>query len=212
MSRCVIISASPQYDIEFLKSQVNKDDYVICADMGYEIAVKSNITPDLIVGDFDSLKIPLPNNIEIIRLNTHKDDTDTISCIKEAVKRGFKEIVIFCATGGRIDHTFSNLSSLLYMKQQGVEGKILTPYEEITILLKGSYTFKNKENTVFSLFPFGCEKVNVSYSGVEYILDNYDLESYFPLGISNVFNKNQSQITINSGTALLIINKFFKNN
>ncbi len=56
-SRCVIISASPELDSEFLKTKINSDDYIICADGGADKLIPIGIVPDLIIGDFDSSDI-----------------------------------------------------------------------------------------------------------------------------------------------------------
>ena len=32
---------------------ITKNDFIICADKGYEFALKNKITPNIIVGDFD---------------------------------------------------------------------------------------------------------------------------------------------------------------
>lgn len=52
--RCVIISGSPDTDVNFIKEQVLPDDYIICADKGCEYALLSGIVPNLVVSDFDS--------------------------------------------------------------------------------------------------------------------------------------------------------------
>ena len=54
---CMIIGAAP-VDRRVFKEFDPRHYYVICADAGYETAVKAGVTPDLIVGDFDSAKKP----------------------------------------------------------------------------------------------------------------------------------------------------------
>ena len=54
MSRCIIIA--PLYageDAEWLRR--GEDDFLICADGGYDAAVRCGMKPDLTVGDFDSM-------------------------------------------------------------------------------------------------------------------------------------------------------------
>ena len=47
---CMIIGAAP-VDRRVFKEFDPRHYYVICADAGYETAVKAGISPDLIVGD-----------------------------------------------------------------------------------------------------------------------------------------------------------------
>ncbi|MGN0491354.1 thiamine diphosphokinase [Ruminococcus sp.] len=204
--RCVIISGSPETNPNFLKQAVKPDDYVICADRGYEFAKLAGIEPDLIVGDFDSYKEKISENCEIVKLNPHKDDTDTIHAIDLAFKQGFTEFLLLGALGGRIDHTFANISALYYIADRGGKGILLSENERVEFLERGEYCFDGYCGKTFSLFPFGCESVCVSYQGAEYPLDRYRIKSSVPLGISNVFISEKSEIKIYDGNAILIIN------
>lgn len=204
--RCVIISGSPVTNPNFIKQAVKTDDYVICADRGYEFASLVGIEPNLIVGDFDSYKEIISSSCEIVKLNPHKDDTDTIHSIDLAFKKGFSDFLLLGALGGRLDHTFANITALLYIADKGGRGVLLSENERVELLNKGEYSFKGYCGKTFSLFPFGCESVCVSYKGAEYPLDRYRLKSSVPLGISNVFISEKPEIKIYDGNAILIIN------
>ena len=52
--RCIIVGAGEYFGIPF---QIQKDDFIIAADGGYEFLKKEHIVPDLCVGDFDSLHV-----------------------------------------------------------------------------------------------------------------------------------------------------------
>lgn len=204
--RCVIISGSPDTDISFIKQIVKSDDYVICADMGFHFAKEANIKPDLIIGDFDSCTEIIPDDSEIIKLIPEKDDSDTAHCVEVALNRGFDDIVLLGAVGGRIDHMLANLSVLLYIANKGANGILLSKNEKIMLLQKGKHSFSKLNGKTFSLFPFGCEKVCVSYSGVKYMLNRQFIYSEaFSLGLSNIFTADDSEICIHDGNALLII-------
>lgn len=204
--KAVIICAAPETNIDYILEQCNTADIIICADGGLKYADMLCVVPDLIVGDFDSYNNTLPNNIEVKPLSTHKDNTDTFACIDEAIARGYNQITLLCAIGGRLDHTFANLTALDYMLDKGVCGEIISATERIRLLNKGNYRFDNMSGRTFSLFAFNCNSCNVSYSNVEYPLQNYTIKSSFPLGISNVFTGDNSNIIIHSGRALLVIN------
>ena len=204
--RCVIISGSPETNSNFVKQVVKPDDYVICADRGYEFAKLAKIEPNLIVGDFDSYQEKISASCEIVRLNPHKDDTDTIHAIDLAFEKGFTEFLLLGALGGRTDHTFANITALLYIADKGGRGVLLSEKEHIELLKKGEYFYNEYCGKTFSLFPFGCNSVCVSYKGVEYPLERYTLKSSVPLGISNIFISEKSEIKIYDGNAILIIN------
>ena len=202
---CVIIAGSPDTNSEFIKSTVKDSDYVICADKGYLYAKNAGITPDVVVGDFDSFNSKINDECEIITLNPIKDDTDTFHSIDIAIERGYTELTIIGALGGRIDHSFANISALEYICKKGGKGILLSEKERVEFLPKGEYKYKYKDKT-FSLFPFGCSDVCVTYEGVFYPLEKFRINSGLSLGISNVFTADESKINIYDGNAILIIN------
>ena len=59
------------------------------------------------VGDFDSVseeeRLQLKHELNIKPVKAEKDDTDLALGVEEAVNRGFTEIHIYGATGGRLD-------------------------------------------------------------------------------------------------------------
>ena len=90
-TKCKIVSGAPNVSIDYLKTKLKGDFFLIAADSGYKNCLKVGVIPDLIAGDFDSSEYP-DINTEIIKLPVEKDDTDTFYCVKEAVRRGFSEI------------------------------------------------------------------------------------------------------------------------
>ena len=202
--RCVIISGSPDTNVEEIKSLCTSDDFIVCADSGYSFAKKAGLTPNLIIGDFDSLKEELPQNTEVVKLNTHKDDTDTEHCVMECIRRGYKDFLLLGSIGGRTDHTFANIATLAFLSEYNYNGIARNNGEEIRILKEGSYEMNNKKGLIFSVFPYGCESVNVTYKGAEYMLNNKTLTYNVSRGISNVFVDDEAVITINRGRAILL--------
>lgn len=202
--RCVIISGSPDTNVEEIKSLCTSDDFIVCADSGYSFAKKAGLTPNLIIGDFDSLKEELPQNTEVVKLNTHKDDTDTEHCVMECIRRGYKDFLLLGSIGGRTDHTFANIATLAFLSEYNYNGIARNNGEEIRILKEGSYEMNNKKGLIFSVFPYGCESVNVTYNGAEYMLNNKTLTYNVSRGISNVFVDDEAEITINRGRAILL--------
>ena len=81
MSRCFIFGA---LSVGELSERPQKEDMVIAADKGYDVALSLGLTPDLVVGDFDSRK-EAPKVENLVRLQVRKDDTD----VGHAVELGF---------------------------------------------------------------------------------------------------------------------------
>ncbi len=206
--RCLLICGSPACDSDFIKTQYKNGDFVVCADKGYEFCKNADITPDLIIGDFDSCQIDLPNNVQTIKLNPIKDDTDTLSCIKKALEFGCNEFLILGALGGRVDHTYANFALLKFLEKKNISAEIKTENELVVMINNREYTALNVKGKTFSVFPFGCEKCDITYKGkVMYPIKNYTMTADFPIGISNVFYDDTCSIEVQNGTAVLIINE-----
>ena len=204
--RCVVIAGAPGADAAYIKAALRPLDYIICADRGYQTAVEAGVTPNLLVGDFDSYQGGLPRGVEIIRLNPEKDDTDTLHCVKTALERGFTDFILLAATGGRLDHTLANLSVTEYLTDRGTHCIILSENEKTELLTEGRHIYSGCKGLTFSVFPYGCQIVVLSYNGAYYPLDHGVLTHSTAMGVSNVFTADTSEITVHEGRALLIIN------
>lgn len=210
MKRCVIVCASPDLRAQLVKSVISDGDYIIAADGGMKVLAELGIAPDLFVGDFDSYSGEVPETTEVIRLNVRKDDTDSMHCASVASEMDFSEIVFLGAVGGRLDHTFANFSTLAYLSQKGIRASIISEREEVRVLSEGEYLFENLGGCDFSVFPFACGSVTVSYFGeVEYPAENLTVKAEESIGVSNVFRSNSVKIKIISGRAL-VFNSFKK--
>ena len=183
-------------------------DLVVCADTAYLSAQKENIVPHAVIGDFDHIphEEKLSDEQKVLRFSSVKDDTDTMLCVKYALKRGADEIVIVGGIGGRLDHTFANIQTLSYIRKQGAKGAILdgdhavmTVDSHIT-LKKGSYDYAS----VFALDPV-CR--DITLKGFKYEAEHIDLVSDFPLGVSNEITMSEAEITVGEGRLLLILAK-----
>ena len=69
----------------------------------------------------------------------------------------------------------------------------------------GEHSFNNLEGYTFSVFPFGCNEVIVSYEGdVEYKAQSLTLCSSNPMGVSNIFLSDNVKIIVKQGYALIV--------
>lgn len=205
MERCIIITAFSKNKI---KNSVNikEDDFIICADGGYDLAVGENILPDLVIGDMDSGK-----NVDYlcksIYVQPEKDDTDTMLCLKHGINVGYKHFVIVGGIGGRLDHTYANLQTLVYAADKGVYAELCDGENRAFILCEKSACIQKCENTKLSVFAFSdvCEGVNIE--GAKYTLKDAALSSSYPLGVSNEFESDFAKISVKKGKLLIILSK-----
>lgn len=202
MKICYIIAAGESGKIIINK---DKDDYIICADAGYLKALENNITPDLVVGDFDSLgRIPELENIEVHP--AEKDETDTFLALTCGMERGYDNFIIFGALGGRLDHTFSNLQLLKYLCEKNVKCTLVSERETVTAIKNSSFFFQKGETGTVSVFSLSDTSIGVTERGFKYTLENAVLTSSFPLGESNELLGSGAEISVKNGVLMIVRN------
>ncbi len=204
MKKCIIIGSAPAEDDDSVKNINSAESFIICAD-GLDIALQNKITPNLIIGDFDSIESEPPKGIETIKLKTAKDDTDMMAAIKEGIRRGYKEFELMCALGGRFDHSFANFCALQYLASQGCKAVIVGKDCRVFLLTTGRLTLSKLKGSTISVFPFGAGSCTVSYQGMKYPLGEARLSSANPIGVSNQIITDDTQIIIHSGNALIFL-------
>lgn len=204
MKRAVIISGAPYNDFYFIKENIYPDDFVICADRGVQTAKTAGVRVDMALGDFDTVEAPSDACCELIKLPSEKDVTDTYYACEKAVELGFKNVVIFCALGGRADHTFANYLCLNFLCDAGVNAKILDR-KNCIMIVKDNLSIKRSGYKYLSVFPFISDVKSLTLSGVKYPLDKHDLPASSPLGVSNEIISPFADITFEDGKLLIIL-------
>ena len=144
---CYIFGAMPIDTFDF---KINKDDIVIAADAGILNAEKFNITPDFIIGDFDSLGYT-PTDSSTIVHPIEKDDTDTMLAVKLGLSKGYKNFRVFGGIGGRLDHTYANIQTATYIAENGGNAQFFGNKENLTVLKGSQISFpKYNKGNIFT--------------------------------------------------------------
>ena len=202
MKACYIFGALKS---NTLLSVPQSGDLIIAADRGLLSVEKLGLSADFIIGDFDSLGF-VPDRKNIIKLPVKKDDTDVGAALDYAFKSGFRRFYLYGVLGGRLDHTVANIQLAAAYSEKGAD---ITLYGEgvfASVITDGSIRLENKTG-VFSVFSLSETCGGVSIRGAEYELENSELKSDFPLGVSNRFKGPVSEISVKKGTLLLIVCK-----
>jgi thiamine pyrophosphokinase len=193
------LSIAPQH----LSALIASADLLIAADGGCHHLKSLSISPNIIIGDMDSIDVKDHPTIETIRFDSNKNQTDTELAIIEALNRGSKKITLLAATGRRIDHTIGNIE--LIKKYAGLVS--LIENDRTLVALKGPATLQlnGEVGNIVSLFSAETRCPCITTSGLKYNLNNEKL--LFPThGVSNEIEKNPSSISIETGLLLVCVN------
>ena len=183
---------------------LSEGDVIIAADGGYDTLVSRGYTPDVLIGDFDSIKSDIPTTVRTIRHPKEKDETDMFLAYYEGVRLGYSEFVMLGATGGRLDHTYANISLLLYAKDRGHNVTLMDERGIILCLKNEALTLSGNEGDTLSVFAIGGDAHGVTIKGAKYEVEGVTLSPAFPLGVSNEFTEVAANISVKSGALLII--------
>ena len=175
-------------------------DKLICADKGYLYALKLNLTPNYIIGDFDSYT-NIPSGAEVYPKD--KDYSDTHLAIDKAISIGATEIDLYFALGGRLDHLLFNVNLLKYASDKGVKLNIISK-DYTASLIKGNVKFNASVNKTVSLVPFSDTVRINSSTGLKYEINNIIVKKGETLTLSNVAISSEVELEIESGELILV--------
>lgn len=201
MARCVIFCAG---GFAGLARPLESGDTVIAADGGLRHTQALSLTPDIILGDFDSLGfVPPGANV----FPVEKDDTDAMLAVRHGLSLGYRDFVIYGGLDGdRVDHTVANLQTLLFLAQQGATGRFVGRTQVATLLKNDTLRLTAPKGTV-SVFALGGDASGVTIKNLHYEAENITLTPHFPLGVSNHSIGKDATISVADGTLLIIYDR-----
>ena len=203
MKRCVIVGGAAITDYDRIRKALYEDDFCIFCDSGLNHAEALHTEPSLIVGDFDSHRKP-DTSTETIVLPREKDDTDTVYAVKEAVRRGFEDFLLIGMTGERFDHTFANVSLLLYLDSLGKAARLIDDYSEMEIV-SGNTAEIDDSYSFFSLMNISGTARGITITGAKYPLNGAEISSEYQYGVSNeVLPGQTARVFVREGRLLLV--------
>ncbi len=211
----ILIITGGRIDDEFLLSQYKSRNYkmIIAVDHGLHAADRLNITPDCIIGDFDSVTDSLldkfrARSIPIQTFPMEKDKTDTEIAIELAITHNPTSIDIVGATGSRMDHVLANIHLLRLPLQMNIRTTLLDSNNKIYLKDK-NFMIKKQEQygDYVSLLPFGDKVLGLTLVGFKYPLNHITYSAGSSLGVSNVILEQEARIELSEGILIVIESK-----
>lgn len=208
---CQIWGAGQYYGQE----QVCPDaSLLIAADGGADQAASRGVTPDLIVGDFDSITSPpLPDagpgdqgrsrvsfsnqpghhSPIVKRLPAEKDDTDMLAAVKLGWEQGCRIFQIYGGLGGRMDHTLANLNLISRVAAAGGWACMHGQGMVVTAISCGSLSFPAwpcEGEAILSVLSASDKSAGIREEGLKYQVENMTMTNLEVTGVSNAFLPN----------------------
>lgn len=182
---------------------------VIAADSGWAHATAMGFTPDVLVGDMDSIR---PEHLveahasaaEIIEHPADKDFTDTELALQLARKFEYRHIHLVSGGGDRFDHLLAMVHSLVtHADEATMTAHIGTQHVRI-VTPRESATFEATPGATVSLVPLGGHAKGVTTHGLQWELKRSTLRSFASRGVSNIAIASAVNVSLRTGALAVI--------
>lgn len=203
--RFVVLCGGKILDYGAVAARIPEDAFVICADSGYDHCERLGRKPDLLVGDFDSVRSALPEGVPRLPLSAEKDYTDAFHAVEEALRRGCRHLLMAGALGGRLDHTLANLQILTRLSRTGVESCLTDGLTDVCAVTDGALLLPPREGYYFSLLALTQRCEGVTITGARYPLEEYTLTFDCPRAVSNEFLDGPASVAVRGGTLAVLL-------
>jgi thiamine pyrophosphokinase len=182
---------------------------VIAADGGVRHALTLGLTPDLIVGDFDSARADDLERLAGVAHERHpadKGELDLELALSAAWERGATEVAVLGAFGGRLDQS---LAALLIAARERRSGRRISLHgdgADVRLLVAGErLPLEVPSGTTFSLLALAGD-AEVDVAGARYPLEGAALPYGVGLGISNVVLAD-TRVTVRIGEVAVVFER-----
>ncbi|MGL4609913.1 MAG: thiamine diphosphokinase [Trueperaceae bacterium] len=184
--------------------------FIVAADGGLQHALTLGLSPDIIVGDFDSVSPEILEQFPDVpkkSYSRHKDLLDLEIALGVALEHGASSISILGGLGGRLDQSLAALFIATRFKREGIDIS-LHGYQDIYLLLAPeSQRYELLIGQVFSLLSLSSHSV-ITLTNAAYPLNEFVLEYGVGLGISNEVRVTPLTLNIHEGLVVLILEYF----
>lgn len=183
-------------------------DFLIAVDGGLRHLLALKRFPDLLIGDLDSitseeLQACIDQGVETLRFKPQKDESDLELALHAALNRGYSDLTIANAGGGRVDHLLCNLSLLFHPQLQHAKVKMTDETSRFHPLTH-TITLNTQPGDLISLIPWQGPALGVTTANLAYPLNNETLLPYGTRGLSNVALGSEITVSLQSGQLLLV--------
>lgn len=186
-----------------LEPALARAGYIIAADSGFDLAVRLDLRPDLLIGDFDSVSASValaafPAD-RVRRYPRDKDETDAELGLRLFRELGYDRVVLAGGGGGRLDHL---LALVGLFEREAAPAAWYTAREQVQSIDRELELVGCLGQTV-SLFALGDGAVGMHSEGLKWPLDGLEW-GRGQGGVSNLFVEDRARIRVKKGRLLMV--------
>jgi thiamine pyrophosphokinase len=207
--RSIIFANGLLADPAMARAAITPDDQLIAADGGLAHMQALGLTPQVLIGDLDSVgphqgSQAEAEGVRVVRFSPRKDQTDLELAVRLAKSDGASDILIFGALGARWDHTLANLLLLASPDFRGVRLRLVDGPQQIYVIQSRTVIEGQPGDTV-SLISLQGDASGITTTGLDYPLEHGRLAFGSTLGVSNVLLGSEASVTVEEGLVACIV-------
>ena len=150
---------------------------IICCDGAADKLIDAGLTPQLIIGDLDSLSDEArAQHRSILIRDEDQESNDLTKAIRYCMEKAYASVSILGATGLREDHTLGNISLMLEYFP-GIELKIISDFGSFFLVRSGE-AIASRAGEKISIFSVD-NRIRVSARGLKYPLEELQLSNWY---------------------------------
>ena len=178
---------------------------IIGVDNGAQHLFNRSITPNIVLGDLDSIDPLLLNQIKTMEIDiksyeSNKDRTDFELAIDSIKNPNDKKIYLIGGEEGEVDHLFSIFSII---SNYEFAENLTWFYQDKTIIFKRNISIEMKKGSRFSIIPITNLK-HLKITGAKWELNEEDINSGSSKTLRNISNSDVIKISCESGLFCVI--------
>ena len=199
--KMLLIVGGADFSEELFKEVYDNEIPIIAADGGVNFLTEKNISPELVIGDLDSVSEQKIHNIEpekIIRIS-EQNSTD----LEKVLFNTQSPLTIGIGfLGAQIDHELAALSALVKFSHKKI---IFIGEHDIVFLVPPSFSLRSFNGMRVSLYPL--DEVKVHSDGLKWATDGLTMKPTGQLGTSNKAIGKSIHLAPDKPNLLLILPK-----
>ena len=207
--RIILFANGELPDPDHARALIRPDDFILCADGGARHAMDLGLTPDYVVGDFDSL-----DSADLVRLSRDgaeldayprdKDYTDLELALRVAQRLRPEEVILLGALGGRLDQTLANIFLLAHPDYADLRVTLVSGPERAWVM-RDEIVVRGRPGDLLSVIPLTPDVTGLTYHhGLRWRLTDAVMPFGSSRGVSNELVAEEARLSLKTGVALVI--------
>ena len=207
MKSALVFAGGDPPPVELL-ADVDRSALVIAADSGLDHALALGFTPDVVVGDLDSVTADAlararDAGADVEPHPAEKDETDLELALRRAVALDVQRVTVIGGGGGRHDHLLANALVLGHDDYAGLAVDAIVGRARLTVI-RDRAELRGAPGSFLSLLPLGGPARGIRTEGLRYPLRDEELAPGTTRGVSNEFLTPLAAVSLDAGVLLAV--------